>query len=49
MLRMVHNKEMIFHNKKVLLVDDDMRNIYSLSAALEEKGMHNKSNDGDQG
>ncbi len=39
MLHMVHDKEAILTGKKVLLVDDDMRNIYSLTAILEEKGM----------
>jgi CheY-like chemotaxis protein len=29
----------ILKNKKVLLVDDDMRNIYSLTSALEGEGM----------
>jgi signal transduction histidine kinase/CheY-like chemotaxis protein len=39
LLSRLHNKESIFQNKKVLLVDDDMRNIYSLTAVLEERGM----------
>ena len=39
MLQMVHNKEKIFQDKKVLIVDDDMRNVFALSSALEEKGM----------
>ncbi len=38
--RMTHNKEEIFEDKKILLVDDDMRNIFALSSTLEEKGMH---------
>jgi len=29
----------LLNNKKVLLVDDDMRNIYSLSSVLEDYGM----------
>jgi PAS domain S-box-containing protein len=38
-LRKVHDVEAILNQKKVLLVDDDMRNVYALSAALEEKNM----------
>ena len=40
MLRMVHDKESILAGKKVLMVDDDMRNVFSLKKILEEKGMH---------
>jgi CheY-like chemotaxis protein len=35
----LHNKEAIFHSKKILLVDDDMRNIFALSKILQERGM----------
>jgi signal transduction histidine kinase/DNA-binding response OmpR family regulator len=38
-LKMIHDKEAILNNKKVLLVDDDARNVFSLGATLEEKGM----------
>ncbi|THU39255.1 response regulator [Niastella caeni] len=38
-IRKLHRTEEILKNKKVLLVDDDMRNIYSLSNVLEEEGM----------
>ncbi len=38
-LRMVHDKESILKNKKVLLVDDDMRNIFALTSILEDKGI----------
>ena len=38
-LKKVHDVEAILSHKKVLLVDDDMRNIYALSAALEDKNM----------
>ncbi len=39
MLEMVHDKEAILANKKVLVVDDDMRNAFALVTSLEEKGM----------
>jgi len=38
-LKMIHDKETILNNKKVLLVDDDARNVFSLGATLESKGM----------
>lgn len=39
-LRMVHDKESILAGKKVLMVDDDMRNVFSLKKILEERGIH---------
>ena len=39
MLKMVHDKEALLHGKTLLLVDDDMRNVFALSSVLEEKGM----------
>jgi len=39
MIRMVHDKELVLKNKKVLLVDDDMRNVFALKSFLDEKGM----------
>ncbi|WP_028586737.1 response regulator [Desulfocurvus vexinensis] len=39
MLRMVHDKEAMLAGKKILLVDDDMRNVFALSSALEAHGM----------
>jgi CheY-like chemotaxis protein/methyl-accepting chemotaxis protein len=39
MLRVVHNKEDIMKDKKILIVDDDMRNVFALSSLLEERGL----------
>lgn len=39
MLRMIHDKESILKDKKILVVDDDMRNVFALTSILEEKGM----------
>ena len=38
-LQMVHDKESILTDKKVLMVDDDMRNIFSLKKILEQSGI----------
>jgi len=35
----LHDKEAVFHSKKILLVDDDMRNVFALSKILQERGM----------
>ncbi|HAI68416.1 MAG TPA: histidine kinase, partial [Gammaproteobacteria bacterium] len=37
MLKMVHDKEAILRHKKVLIVDDDMRNTFALLTLLEDK------------
>ena len=39
MIRAALDKEAMLEGKKVLIVDDDMRNIFSLSNALEEKNI----------
>ena len=39
MIRTALDKEAMLEGRKVLLVDDDMRNIFSLSSALTEKDM----------
>jgi CheY-like chemotaxis protein len=35
----LHDKETAFHSKKILLVDDDTRNVFALSQILKERGM----------
>jgi CheY-like chemotaxis protein len=39
-IRKLHKSDEVLKNKTVLVVDDDMRNIYSLTNALQEEGMH---------
>ncbi len=39
MLKVMHNKEDIMKDKTVLIVDDDMRNVFALSSLLEERGL----------
>jgi CheY-like chemotaxis protein len=38
-IRKLHRTDEVLKNRKVLIVDDDMRNIYSLTNALEEEGL----------
>lgn len=38
-IQSLHNADEILKDKKILLVDDDIRNIYSLTNALEEEGL----------
>ncbi len=38
-LRKIHDKEAILDGKMVLVVDDDMRNVFSLKKILEDKGI----------
>jgi len=38
-IRQLHRTDELLKNKKILIVDDDMRNIYSLTNALEEEDM----------
>ena len=39
MLRTARNREKVFEGRKVLLVDDDVRNVFALSSALEQRGL----------
>ncbi len=39
MLRMVHDKKSILTQKKILIVDDDVRNVFALATVLEERNM----------
>jgi signal transduction histidine kinase/CheY-like chemotaxis protein len=39
MLEQLHNVEEIFEGKKVLIVDDDVRNVFALTSVLEANGM----------
>lgn len=38
-IKNLHNKEELFKGKKILIVDDDMRNVFALSKILEAKGL----------
>jgi CheY-like chemotaxis protein/GAF domain-containing protein len=35
----LYDKESVFHSKKILLVDDDMRNVFALAKILQDRGM----------
>lgn len=39
MIRLVHDGDSFWKGKKILVADDDMRNIFALTIFLEEKGM----------
>ena len=39
LMRKLHQPDDLLKNKRILIVDDDMRNIYSLTNALEEEGL----------
>ncbi|HEX6911010.1 MAG TPA: response regulator, partial [Longimicrobium sp.] len=40
MLEQLHKTDSVFDGKKILIVDDDVRNIFSLTSVLEGQGMH---------
>jgi len=40
MISALHDGDSLFNGKKVLLADDDMRNVFAISRILEERGMH---------
>ena len=40
MLRMIHDKDQVLSGKKILLVDDDLRNAFALSNVLQQYGMN---------
>ena len=39
MIRMMHEPNQVLHDKKILLVDDDIRNTFAMSKELREHGM----------
>ena len=39
-IKKLHNKEAVFENKTVLLVDDDMRNVFALTKILEDHNLN---------
>ncbi|MGZ4809615.1 MAG: response regulator, partial [Thermoanaerobaculia bacterium] len=40
MLERLHNTDAVFAGKQILVVDDDVRNIFSLTSVLEQHGMN---------
>jgi CheY-like chemotaxis protein/CHASE3 domain sensor protein len=39
MLKTVRSRDRVFEGRRILLVDDDVRNIFALTSALEQKGV----------
>ncbi|HSI45443.1 MAG TPA: response regulator [Methylophilus sp.] len=40
MLKTIRNRDRVFEGRKILVVDDDVRNIFALTKVLEHKGLH---------
>ena len=38
MLRNARSRDKVFEGRRILVVDDDVRNIFALTSALEQKG-----------
>jgi CheY-like chemotaxis protein len=38
MLKTVRSRDRVFEGRRILLVDDDVRNMFALTSALEQKG-----------
>jgi CheY-like chemotaxis protein len=39
MLEQLHDKEAVFQGKRILIIDDDVRNVFALTSVLESHGM----------
>ena len=39
MIEQLHTADAVFPGKQVLIVDDDVRNVFALTSALEGRGM----------
>ena len=39
MIRMLYNQEDVFQDRTILVVDDDSRNVFAITAVLEERGL----------